>query len=168
MKNDNTFISQNTIFGLFIGLSFILASYAFYKTGQQVSLNPRLNNVIMLLSLAGAFIGARKYREEHLNGILSYAKALGICIYLIAVASVVYGIYIYILYRHNPELQENYLDMTTGMLEEIYKGSPLLENMQVILKSFMTAGAIAFAEVFNKIFTGFIFSLLLAGILRKK
>lgn len=167
MKN-NAFISQNTVFGLCIGLSFILASYVFYLSGQSVSLNPQLNNVLMLLSIAGAFIGTRKYREEHLNGTLRYAQALGTCVYLIAVASVLYGCYLYLLYRTHPELQENYLDMTSGLLEEVYKDSPLLENMQAVMKSFMNAGVIAVSEVFNKIFTGFIFSLFLAGILRRK
>ena len=167
MKN-NTFVSQNTLFGGFIGLSFILASYVFYQAGQPVCLNPQLNNVLMLLSIAGAFIGTRKYREEQLGGILHYAKALGICVYLIATASALYGCYIYILYRTHPELQDNYLEMTASMLEEVYKDSPLLENMQAILKSFMNAGVIAISEVFNKIFTGFIFSLFLTGILRRK
>lgn len=167
MKN-TPFVSQNTLFGGFIGLSFILASYVFFKTGQSVSLNPQLNNVLMLLSIAGAFIGTRKFREEQLGGPLRYAQALGICVYLIATASVLYGCYIYILYRTYPELLENYLEMTADMLEEVYKDSPLLENMQVILKSFMNAGVIAISEVFNKIFTGFIFSLFLAGILRRK
>jgi len=170
MKNNrnNTFIVQNTTFGLFVGLSYIVASYIFYKSGQDICLNPRLNNVIMLLSIAGAFIGVRKYREEHLNGVLSYAQALGACVYLLGVASVLYGCYIYILYHYNPGLRESYINMTTGILEELYKGTPLLENMQTFLSTFMTAGAIAMAEIFNKIFTGFIFSLLLAGILRRK
>ena len=164
----NTFISQNTIFGLFVGLSFILASFTFYKSGKSISLNPQLNNVMMLLSIAGTFIGVRKYREESLNGSISYGNALGACVYLITVASLLYGIYIYWLYRHTPELQENYISTINSVLEEVYKGTPLLENMKAMLQNLMTAGFIAFSEIFNKIFTGFIFSLLLAGILRKR
>lgn len=166
-EKKNTFIQQNTIFGLFIGVSFILASYVFYKTGRSISINPQLNNVIMLLSIAGAFIGVKKYRDDsHRNG-YSYASALGACMYMISVAAVIYGIYIYTLYQRIPGLQENYVTMVTTVLEEVYKGSPLLENMKTMIETFMTPAAIAFAEVFNKIFTGFIFSLLLAGILRR-
>lgn len=166
-EKKNTFIQQNTIFGLFIGVSFILASYVFYKTGRTISINPQLNNVVMLLSIAGAFIGVKKYRDDnHRNG-YSYASALGACMYMISVAAVIYGIYIYTLYQRIPGLQENYVTMVTTVLEEVYKGSPLLENMKTMIETFMTPAAIAFAEVFNKIFTGFIFSLLLAGILRR-
>ena len=51
------FFSQNTLFGLFVGLSFIAVAYAYYRSGRGVSLNPQLNNVILLLSIVGAFIG---------------------------------------------------------------------------------------------------------------
>lgn len=166
-EKKNTFISQNTLFGLFVGLGFIIAAYIFYKSGKSISLNPQLNNVIMLLSIAGAFIGVRKYREENLNGNISYGTALRTCTYLLSVAAVLYGIFIYYLYRSNAELQENYISTLESMLQEIYKGSPVLENMLAMIKTFMTPAAIAFAEIFNKIFTGFIFSLLLAGILRR-
>lgn len=58
------FFSQNTLFGLFVGLSFIAVAYAYYRSGRGVSLNPQLNNVILLLSIVGAFIGVRKYRTN--------------------------------------------------------------------------------------------------------
>ena len=73
----------------------------------------------MLLSIAGTFIGVRKYREEGLNGSISYGNALGDCVYLITVASFLYGIYIYWLYRHTPELQENYISTINSVLEEV-------------------------------------------------
>ena len=78
------FFSQNTLFGLFVGLSFIAVAYAYYRSGRGVSLNPQLNNVILLLSIVGAFIGVRKYRDELPDNCLSYGKALGACTYLIA------------------------------------------------------------------------------------
>lgn len=167
-KKNNTFLAQHTTFGLFVGLSYILASYLFYKTGRQVILNPQFNNVLMLLTIAGTFIGVRKYREESLGGIISYGNALGSAIYLITIAAVIYGLYINYLYHKVPELQENYVTSINLMLQEVYKGSPLLEPMTAMIEKWMTPGVIALSEMLNKIFTGFIFSLLLAGILRRK
>lgn len=166
-ENNKTFFSPNTIFGLFIGLSYILTAFIFYKAGKGISLNPQLNNALSLLSIAGAFIGVRKYREEQLQGNISYGAALGACIYMLSIASVVYGIFIYYLYHHAPELQESYISNIETILQEVYKGSPLLENMKSMMETFMSSGVIAFAETFNKIFTGGILSLLLAGILRR-
>lgn len=167
-EKKNTFLVQNTVFGLFVGLTYILTAYIYYRAGQGVSLNPQLNNVIMLLSIAGTFIGVKKYRDENPGQPFSYAKALGACVYLITVAAIVYGIYIYSLYHRQPELQENYRLAIETVLQEVYAGSPLLENMTAMMQAFTTPATTAFAEIFNKIFTGFIFSLFLAGILRKK
>ena len=122
----------------------------------------------MLLTIAGTFIGVRKYREDHLQGTITYSSALGACVYLISIAALLYGIYIYYLYRRVPELQTYYITTVETVLQEVYKGSPLLDNMKTMLEAFMTPASIAFAEIFNKIFTGFIFSLFLAGILRRK
>lgn len=163
----DTFIKQNTLFGLFVGISFILVSYLYFRAGRGVSLNPQLNNVIMLLSIAGTFIGVRKYREESLDGIISYGKALGACIYLVTVAAIIYGIYIAMLYHRHPELLENYISMVNTALHEVYGTSPLLTQMENMVEHFTTSWAVAFAEVFNKIFTGAIFSLLIAGLLRR-
>mgnify|MGYP000105445274 CR=1 FL=1 len=151
------FFSQNTLFGLFVGLSFIAVAYAYYRS----------DNVILLLSIVGAFIGVRKYRDELPDNCLSYGKALGACTYLIAVASVIYGCFVFYLYRHHPELLENYLTSIETTFKEVYSDSAFTENMISMLKAFTTPATIAFAETFNKIFTGFIFSLLLAGLLRR-
>ena len=138
------FFSQNTLFGLFVGLSFIAVAYAYYRSGR-----------------------VRKYRDELPDNCLSYGKALGACTYLIAVASVIYGCFVFYLYRHHPELLENYLTSIETTFKEVYSDSAFTENMISMLKAFTTPATIAFAETFNKIFTGFIFSLLLAGLLRR-
>lgn len=159
------FFSQNTLFGLFVGLSFIAVAYAYYRSGRGVSLNPQLNNVILLLSIVGAFIGVRKYRDELPDNCLSYGKALGACTYLIAVASVIYGCFVFYLYRHHPELLENYLTSIETTSKSVF-GFGFHRKYDLDVKSCLQRLlTIAFAETFNKIFTGFIFSLLLAGLL---
>ena len=56
----NTFLSKNVAFGLFIGLSNMLATYVFYKAGKDITQNRQLIDVIMLLTIAGNFNGVRK------------------------------------------------------------------------------------------------------------
>jgi hypothetical protein len=164
------FFSQNTLFGLFVGLSFIAVAYAYYRSELisavfVIVVHKWRHN--LLLSIVGAFIGVRKYRDELPDNCLSYGKALGACTYLIAVASVIYGCFVFYLYRHHPELLENYLTSIETTFKEVYSDSAFTENMISMLKAFTTPATIAFAETFNKIFTGFIFSLLLAGLLRR-
>ena len=168
MKTNNTFITKNSLFGVLVGLSLILASLVFYITGKNIMLNPQLSNVMMLLSIAGAFIGVRKYREEQLEGFINYSQALGGCIYIITIGSLIYGIYAYALYRYDPELQASYLTTLQVMLDEMYKGSPMLDTVKNMMEHLVSPVFIAATETFNKILTGLIFSLLMAGILRRK
>lgn len=168
METNNTFITQNSLFGILVGLSLILASFVFYITGKNIMLNPQLSNAMLLLSIAGAFIGVRKYREEQLQGFISYPLALGGCIYIISVGSLLYGIYAYAIYHYDPELQAGYLSTLQVMLNEMYKGTPMLDNIKNMMEHLVSPAFIAATETFNKILTGFIFSLLIAGILRRK
>lgn len=167
-KHSSRFIEKNTVFGIFVGASFIVAAWLFFRTGRPVSLEPALNNILLLLSICGSYIGVRQYREEVLGGAIRYGQALGACVYLIAVASLLYGVFVYFIYRNHPELLDNYLEVVSMTLREAYGNSPFLENMEAMLRTFTTATTVASAEVFNKLFTGFIFSLFVAGLLRRR
>ena len=120
MSNRYPFLIQNTIFGVFVGASCMLASYLFFRSGQSVCINPQLQNVMLLLLISGGFIGTRKYREEQAEGLLSYSQALGCCFYILSIASILYAIYTFLLYKTHPELQKSYLQMTLSLLEEVY------------------------------------------------
>ena len=54
------------------------------------------------------------------------------------------------------------------MLDEMYKGSPMLDTVKNMMEHLVSPVFIAATETFNKILTGLIFSLLMAGILRRK
>lgn len=166
-KNNHTFLIQNSIFGLLVGLTFIVTSFVYFKTGQNICVNPQLNNIIMLLSITGIFIGVRKYRDDHLDGYISYGKTLGACTLLITTAALLYGIYVYFLYSSDANLLTDYVTILEAAFKEAYAGSPMLDTLTTMLKTFTTPASIAFAEVFNKIFTGFILSLFMAGALKK-
>ena len=47
MRKENTFIARNTLFGVIVGLSFILAVFVFYRAGKPVGFNPQLGNVFL-------------------------------------------------------------------------------------------------------------------------
>lgn len=159
--------SQNTLFGGLIGGSLVIASFLYLLLGKNIGLNPQLNNVLILLTIAGTFIGVRKFREDALSGTIKYGQALKSCMYMISVAAIIFGIYTFIIYRLNPELTTQYIETADATFREAYANSPMLESLSTMVRTFTTPYSIAFGETFNKIFSGFIFSLFLAGILRK-
>lgn len=170
MENEkrSTLISPNTLFGLVIGLGYIIASYLFYRAGRSLYPNPRLNNALLLPAIAGVFLRVRQYRKETRGGTVSYGQALGVCTYLFSVAAMVYGVYLYFLYRQVPALTDSYLAAMEAVVQEVYKDTALSENIRQLLPALITPLSIALSEIFNKILTGFVFSLFLAGLLRRK
>ena len=168
MSYPNTFFTKNTIFGIGVGLSFILSSFLLYKTGKSVIFNPQASNISLLLSIAGAYIGTRTLREEILHGFISFRQALGSSIYIIIVGTFIHAIFIFQLYNAVPELMENYKSMLDIVLEEAYKGQDILATIKTVMGNAVSPLLIAITDFTNKIFTGFIFSLLIAAMLKRK
>ncbi len=168
MNDKSLFFRYNTIFGMLIGLTFALTSFIYFKTGKSIAVNPQLSNVIMLLSIVGAFLGGKRYRDEQLEGVISYSKALATCTYLISVAALTFGIYTYLMYRLNPELLTDYRTIFETALKQFYAGTGKSEEfLNTLTEASMTPVVIAFSEIFGKILLGFVFSLLIAGILKR-
>lgn len=165
-KETNTFWIQNTRFGLLIGATFIITSGLFYATKGSM-IDPRINNVIMLLTIAGMYLGTQKYRNDSLNGIITYWQAVGVCTWQVAVASFSYGVYTCFIYTFRPTALQTYLDMTESILREVYANTPLLENMIPLVRNYTTPFSLGFAELFYKTLIGFIFSLFIAFIVKR-
>ena len=168
MNQKNTFLAKNTIFGIFVGITFIFASLLFYKTGRNIAFNPQLSNIFLLLSIAGAYIGTHKYRVESLEGYISFARALGSAVYIIAVGAFVHSIYLFNLFSISTELQDSYKSMIDLALDETYKGEEFLNTMKMIMANTVSPIFVAITDFFNKIFTGFLFSLIIAVMVRRK
>ena len=159
---------QNTLFGLLIGVSFSAASLVFLWGGKSVAMNPQLNNVIMLLTIFGVFVGAKKYRDEALGGVISYSKALLAGLYLLLVASAVYAVYTYVLYASSEELFSAYKTNMLATLKMVYEGTPAYDMLVETFNTFLMPISIAMGEFFNHIVTGGIFTLLLAWFVQRK
>ncbi|MBC5623087.1 DUF4199 domain-containing protein [Butyricimonas hominis] len=170
MENTNeSFFKPNTLFGGLIGGSFIIASLLFAYAGKGVVANPQFNNIIMMLTIFGVFIGIKKYRDDHLAGIISYGKALSTGIYILAVAAVCYAVYTFILYSSDSELLATYKKVMLTMMNEVYKNMNLQELFNTSLSDlFFSPVVIAFGELFNRILVGAAFTLFIAGLVKRK
>lgn len=158
---------QNTLFGLLMGSSFCLASLIFVWSGRSVAMNPQLNNITTLLTVVGIFMGLRKYRDEALGGSISYARAFGVGIFLLAIASIVYALYTYILYSSSSELFAMYKNHILLMIKQVYENSPMYNTLTETFNTFLMPVSIAIGEFVNHIFSGIIFTLLLAWIIKR-
>ena len=167
-KTTSEFLLYNSIFGLFVGGSYIVASLVFFWSGKNISLNPQLNNIILMLTIAGIFLGVKKFRDDHLEGIISYGKSFSTGIYILTIASFLYALYIFIFYTSDPDLMERFKKVMLSILKQIYGNTPLYETFEKSIQSFLYPASIAVGEFLNKLFFGIILTLFLAGILRKR
>ncbi|MDL2283303.1 DUF4199 domain-containing protein [Odoribacter sp. OttesenSCG-928-G04] len=165
----NTFYKQNTPFALMIGGCFIAASLTAFNTSGIIYGNNFLDKTIMFLYIIGLFIQIRKYREsKELGGAITFGKALTTGIWISLICSVLYAVYTGMMYRIYPELLEHYLNFTEQVMNEAYPDSDWAENMNKLMRAITTPFVLGFAELFSKIISGTLYSLLIAAILRKQ
>lgn len=164
--NSTIFLKKNFIFGGLVGLSFCLTLYVFYKTGNIFSSDMRQDNIVMLLSIVGMFLGAKNYRDTCLNGYITYRKALLTSFYIISIASLIYSIFVYNIYSNDIDIFNAYMDNTKKAMEIVYgdKANSLVD----IIDNFTSPATIAIGYFFRNIFIGFIFALPISNFVKRK
>ena len=166
-KNNALFFKQNTLFGCLVGAAFIFTSILFLWSGKGVIVNPQFNNIMMMLTIFGIFMGIRKYRDEQLAGAISYGKALKTGIYILCIASLCYTTYVYFLYKFDTSLLSEFKNITQNMLKTIGSDNPIFQIIEENIDIYFIPANIAFSELVNRLIMGGIFALLIAALLRR-
>ena len=151
--------------GVYLGIVFILTSVVFYVMGNPFSkVSQYLTYPIMIAGIALAQISYKKT----LGGEMTYGQAFGVGVLAIVFASLISGIYTYLLFEViDPSLQEQLRIYTE---EEIMKkGIPEEQlEMAVNIATKFQKPAIMFAmAIFGGAFMGSIISLITAIFTKK-
>lgn len=155
------------IFGLLIGITFILASYLYFYKGFDVIVNPQLSNINYFICIAGIFIGVRKIRAEIIPNI-SYWQAFLFGSLMIAIAAIPYTVYTYILLSNHPDIIQNTIQILEKSLKEGNYTDSQTDTFISIYKAFATPLFMAISQFLNKAFMGIIFSLFMASFLSSR
>ena len=140
---------------------------------QDFQLGKLLGYASMIVALSTIFVGIRKYRDEELNGTISFGKAfqVGLLITLVASAIYVTAWMIYSAGGGGEEMMSAYVDQTiekmkaSGATEaEITAKVAEMEQFQEMYENPIVKIGITFLEIFP---VGLIISLIAAGLLRK-
>jgi len=152
--------------GVYLAIVLILVSVVFYVTGNPFSkIASYLSYPIMI---AGIVWGQISYKKA-LNGTLTYGQAVGAGVLTLVFASVITGIYTYVLYKFiDPSLQEQLRIFTE---QEIVKQGKVPEEqieMAVnIAAKFQKPEALLAMAVVGGAFIGLIISLISAIFIKK-
>jgi len=152
--------------GVYLAIVLILVSVVFYVTGNPFSkIASYLSYPIMI---AGIVWGQISYKKA-LNGTLTYGQAVGAGVLTLVFASVITGIYTYVLYKFiDPSLQEQLRIFTE---QEIVKQGKVPEEqieMAVnIAAKFQKPEALLAMAVVGGAFIGLVISLISAIFIKK-
>lgn len=154
-------------YGAYVGSALILITLIFALTSSLFNSNLQFLNYIIII--IGIYYSTKKYRDEYLNGYISYSRAFGFGTLTIFYSSLLLAFFVYILYKViSPELIGKYITileeqfLQTGMEEE------RVESLTALYRNFMTPFVLAISEIFGKTLLGFIFSLLISLVLKKE
>ncbi len=130
MEQNSTSIWKSSVTsGLYLGIALILVSVVFYVTGNMfVKWSQYLGYAIMI---AGVVMAQISYRKS-LGGTMTYGQALGMGVLTVLFASILTGIYTYLLYTViDPSLPEQMRIFTEEQL--IKQGRVPEDQMQAAL-----------------------------------
>ena len=159
------------MFGLLRGVGWCVASLVVLKAGKGMAMNPALNNVLVMMVIAGVYLGLRDYRERGLGGVMGYWQGLGRGLYMVVVAAVVYGLYTVVLLSTSPGVMEGYRQVMTaavGEMAKVYGTSPMLEAVKEGIEVYLMPVSVAVGEFFNHVITGGLFTACVAALVYRR
>ncbi|HOP04761.1 MAG TPA: DUF4199 domain-containing protein [Tenuifilaceae bacterium] len=155
-------------YGLILGLALIIMhvlQYVMdvYKPPFWVSL---LNYAIIVAVIV---YGTIRYRDDSLGGNISYGKALGFGVLISLFASIVYGLYFFLL---TSVIDKGYMDGVYTMIEETYiemgMSDDQIETAMDMVKKFQNPVFMVLSSVFSFVMMGTVFSLITSIFLKKE
>ncbi len=152
--------------GLYLGIASIvfilLVSYSGLMGNKVVGL---LWYVILAAILV---LGIKHYKVKENEGFLKYSQGLGIGTLIGLVGGAIYGLFTYVFYTAiDPSVHEKLVVLSQ---EEALKNGATeasLEQAEPFLNIILSPGMLSFFNILGTVFMAFIFSLVIAAILKK-
>lgn len=166
-KKDNTMKNAMT-YGLIMGLGLVVVHVIQYM--MDVYKTPFWVSLINYAIIIGVIVyGTIRFRDDELEGYISYGKAMGIGVLISLFASIVYGLYFFLLTSvFDPE----YMSKLHAMIEEMYiemgMSDDQIEAAMSMVKRFQSPIITVISSVFSFVFMGTIFSLITSIFLKKE
>jgi len=153
-------------FGALCGISIIMASLLMYLLGIKSNL---INTIILFAVLIiFIFLGTKYYRDQNLNGIISYGRSVGSGVLISLFMSIIVAFYIYAFFKFLAP--DELIKIFEQQEEELYNKGLSEEQIEISLqmvKKFTTPLTMAIGTIFSYTLWGTIFSLIIAAFVKK-
>lgn len=174
MKNLKHSLKYGTIAGLVMCTSWVVMNIFFTTDGKLDFEKSEFSGyTFMILALTAVFMGVKAYRDQELNGLISFWKAFRVGLNIVLVASVIYVVAWCIYYPNfMPDFREQYMESQILKFEaeglpaaEVKAKTDELAGFMKMYENPWVMVAMTFMEVFP---IGLVVALISALILKRK
>jgi uncharacterized membrane protein len=165
-EKSNSIWKAGFTYGAMLGLILIIYTVLLYVMDQSV--NKVLGYVNFIFIAGMIYYGAKSFRDNNLNGNISYGRALGISMIIILIAGILHSIYFII---HTTIIDPEYVNKLLAVVEETLLERGMSDdqiemaiNMQ---RKMMKPALMTIFGLLGTAFWGFIISLITSAIVKK-
>jgi hypothetical protein len=166
-KKSNSVFKPALNYGLMLGLAIIIIAVLLFIF--NLHLKSYTNYIYYVFIIAFLIWGVKSYRDNSLNGVISYGKALGFSTIIVLIASLIFGIYSYLLISI---IDPDYIEKMLALAEEklLKQGIPddQIEMGLSLQKKMMFPFLMSFFSFLGMMFWGFIIALITSAFLKKE
>lgn len=166
----------SVIYGLIGGIivsAFMALTIPNMDADTDMTLSMFMGFASMIVALSTVFLGIKKYRDVHLNGVISFGKAFLIGLYISLIASTMYVLtWMVISDLYMPDFMENYVEaqlkafeQSAATSEEVSQKREELKAMAESYKNPVIKALYTYMEIFP---VGLIITLISSLILKRK
>jgi hypothetical protein len=150
-----------------------LTPYFIWGKDADLSKGEIIGYISMIVSLSAVFFGIKNYRDKKQNGYITFGNAFGLGLEISGVASIIFGIYNYVLYKFlAPDLSQRLIDyyknkiINSGQSKEII--AKQLQKMQSQSDFYSNPLIMSLVMIVTVFAIGLVVSLISATILKRK
>lgn len=167
-KQENTYLKSTMTYGLITGLVLIVYTLLLYSTNNLINQNFFLGIINYLILIGGIVMGTRSYRDQFLEGYISYSKALGYGVVISVFTGIVVGIFTYLLYAViDPGLMEQSMKIFEEEMLNQGMSADQVETITDMQRKIRSPFMMLISSVLSYALLGLILSLITSAFLKK-
>lgn len=167
MEEKSTFLKNSLTHGLITGLAVVIYSVLLYVL--ELNLNSALGYVAYIIIIAGFFLGTKSYRDNNLNGTISYGKALGYSTMILLIVAIVSTLYNYLLFTIiDPDIVDKMIALGEEKMLEKGMSDEQIEMTISIQNKFMSPILMTISGFIEMMFIGFLLALITSAVVKKE
>lgn len=165
---------KKTVFtyGIIIGTIFISGSIymsrLLFYNNPEMKANDFLGYVLMIIIYSLIFFGIRSYRNNHLNGLITFKQALKIGTLITLIASTVYVVvWVFTYYLFLPDFMDRYTEyvLRHASASELETKTQMMTDFKTMYNNPLFVVLLTYSEILP---LGLVISLISSLILKKK